>query len=63
MPLSVDLALHAAPGLALFTDFMFLESKFSKNEVRYGAPLVVSLAAVWYASWVEHCASFNGTCE
>jgi len=61
VPLPVDLALHAVPGMALCADFMLLESKFSKNEARYGAPLVISLAAVWYVSWVEYCASFNGT--
>jgi hypothetical protein len=63
LPLPVDLALHVVPALALCADFMLLESKFSKNEARYGAPLVISLAAVWYASWVEYCASSNGTCE
>jgi len=61
LPLPVDLALHVVPALALCADFMLLESKFSKNEARYGAPLVISLAAVWYASWVEYCASSNGT--
>lgn len=63
IPLRVDLALHAVPSLALLIDFLFLEPKFSKLQVRYGAPLVVSLAAVSYASWVEYCASFNGSCK
>jgi len=61
VPLPIDLALHAVPGLALCADFMLLESKFSKNETRYGALLVIFPVAVWYVSWVEYCASFNGT--
>jgi len=61
IPLPVDLSLHAAPGVALFVDFMLLESKFSKNEARYGAPLFVFMASLAYASWVEYCAGFNGT--
>ncbi|KIM80725.1 hypothetical protein PILCRDRAFT_821982 [Piloderma croceum F 1598] len=60
-PLPIDLALHAVPGLALFIDFILLESKFSKNEARYGAPLVVFLSTVAYSSWAEYCATFNGS--
>jgi len=39
---------------------MSFESKFSKKEARYVAPLFVAVATVGYASWVEYCASFNG---
>ena len=63
VPLRIDLALHAVPGLTLVADFMFLEFKFSKNEARYGATFVVAMASVWYACWVEYCAIFNGICE
>lgn len=63
IPLEVDLSLHAVPALALSADFLLLERKFSRYETRYLAPLIVVLAAVWYGSWVEYCAGFNGTCE
>ncbi|KAF7978151.1 hypothetical protein HWV62_17484 [Athelia sp. TMB] len=61
IPVSVDLSLHAAPGLALLADFMLFQRKFSKTEVRYVAPVIVALSAGWYGWWVEYCASFNGT--
>jgi hypothetical protein len=62
IPLSVDLALHAVPALSLLADFMIFEKKYSRNQVTYGAPLVAATFTVWYAWWVERCASFNGVC-
>ncbi|KZP24768.1 hypothetical protein FIBSPDRAFT_406409 [Athelia psychrophila] len=61
IPVSVDLSLHAAPGLALLADFMLFQPKFSKNEARYAAPVLVTLLASSYGWWVEYCASINGT--
>ena len=62
IPLDVDLSLHAVPALALLFDFMFLETRYSKKESRYLAPLIVLSFATLYGSWVEYCAKFNGTC-
>lgn len=62
IPLDVDLSLHAVPALVLLFDFMFLETKYSKKESRYLAPLIVLSFATLYGSWVEYCAKFNGTC-
>jgi hypothetical protein len=55
--------MHIAPLVSLVADFMFLERKYTKNEVRYGAALVIALSAMWYSSWVEHCAQYNGVCK
>jgi len=40
---------------------MFFESKYKRKESLYGAPVVASLAGVGYGSWVEYCASYNGS--
>lgn len=63
LPLSTDLALHAVPAISLILDFVWFEKKYGSMEANMGAPLVTVLAAVWYATWVEYCASFNGVCE
>lgn len=63
LPLSHDLALHAVPGAALILDFVLFEKKYGKSEVTFGAPLITVLAGLWYACWVEYCASYNGTCK
>src|ERR1700722_8610264 len=63
IPLSIDLAIHLAPALTLFADFVLLERKYTENAASYGAPLVVSLSTVWYSCWVEYCARFNGSCK
>ncbi|TFK42692.1 FAR-17a/AIG1-like protein [Crucibulum laeve] len=59
IPLSVDLALHASPAIALLIDFIFLEKKYRKKGVLLGGPLSLSLFALWYGWWVEHCAKYN----
>ena len=62
LPLSVDLALHASPVLTLVIDFVLFETKYG-NDTLSIAPLVLSTFAIWYGSWVEHCAkNNNGTC-
>ncbi|KAI0314269.1 FAR-17a/AIG1-like protein [Amylostereum chailletii] len=60
LPLSTDLALHAAPFLSLLLDFFVFDRKFSKSEMVRTAPAMAVAMAVWYGSWVEHCASYNG---
>ncbi|KDR81504.1 hypothetical protein GALMADRAFT_239488 [Galerina marginata CBS 339.88] len=59
IPLSIDLALHAAPCLFLLFDFFFFEVKYSKNEVNFGAPVAAIVFSVWYSLWVEHCGKKN----
>ncbi|KAF8231263.1 hypothetical protein L208DRAFT_71323 [Tricholoma matsutake] len=57
-PLSVDLAIHACPVLALLTDFLLFETTYDRKAMA-NAPYVISLFAVWYGTWVEHCAKNN----
>ncbi|KAF9022202.1 hypothetical protein BDZ89DRAFT_956767 [Hymenopellis radicata] len=60
IPLSVDLGLHALPGLALVLDFMLFEKKYSRKTVSsYALPLSI-LVTVLYTSWEEYCSSING---
>jgi hypothetical protein len=63
LPLSVDLALHAAPGIVLLLDFFFFERRYTKRQVTRVAPLTAILFGLWYVSWVEYCANHNGRCE
>lgn len=63
IPLNLDLSLHAAPCVALLLDFYLFEVKYSKRHARYGGAAVAAIAGIWYASWVEYCASYNGICE
>ena len=63
LSLTVDLALHASPLFTLVIDFFVFESKFSKTYVHKAAPVAAVLFSVWYASLVEYCATFNGSCE
>ncbi|KAI0636804.1 FAR-17a/AIG1-like protein [Trametes polyzona] len=60
LPLSVDLALHAAPAVSMFIDFYFFERRYSKSVSRWGSIVLAALAGSWYSWWVEHCASYNG---
>ncbi|KAH7923523.1 hypothetical protein BV22DRAFT_578216 [Leucogyrophana mollusca] len=60
IPLEVDLSLHAVPFMSMVADFMLFEQKYTKKQARYGAPLLVLLYGIWYASCVEYCATFNG---
>jgi len=61
LPLGVDVSLHAIPIVTLLVDFIFLESKYARAESLYGAPVALSLMAAYYGSWVEYCASYNGS--
>ncbi|KAL5533141.1 hypothetical protein ACEPAF_4917 [Sanghuangporus sanghuang] len=61
IPLSLDLALHLTPALTLLVDFFLFEESYGKAEATWGATAMSALFGIWYASWVEYCASFNGT--
>ncbi|KAJ6455692.1 FAR-17a/AIG1-like protein [Mycena sanguinolenta] len=61
MPLRIDISLHAVPCLALLADFMIFERKYGRNASQLAAPALLSLYTLCYSSWVERCASFNGT--
>lgn len=63
LPLTIDLALHASPLFTLLIDFFVFQPKFSKIHVHKVAPVVVVVFTIWYASFVEYCATFNGSCE
>ncbi|KAF8212357.1 FAR-17a/AIG1-like protein-domain-containing protein [Mycena galopus ATCC 62051] len=62
MPLSIDLALHAVPCVALLADFMIFERKYGRKAIQYTSPALLLLSTLWYGWWAEHCASINGTC-
>ena len=63
IPLSVDLALHATPSLAMLADFFLFESKYKWKDVQVGAPITTAAFALWYGFWVEHCGKINGVCK
>ncbi|CEH11875.1 Beta-2-glycoprotein I [Ceraceosorus bombacis] len=57
LPLSADLAMHAAPAVFLLADFLLVSPPFPKK-VR---PAFVSgIATVAYCVWCERCAAVNG---
>jgi hypothetical protein len=62
IPLGVDLALHAAPAIALILDFFLLEQRYSKYQTARLAPVAAILFGLWYVCWIEYCASHNGMC-
>ncbi|KZT26283.1 hypothetical protein NEOLEDRAFT_1162307 [Neolentinus lepideus HHB14362 ss-1] len=61
IPLRIDLALHAAPGISLLADFLLFEKKYSRNEASYAAPVLSALFGLGYGNWVEYLAKFNGS--
>ncbi|KAI9065112.1 hypothetical protein FKP32DRAFT_1590866 [Trametes sanguinea] len=60
LPLQVDLAIHAVPAISMFVDFYFFESRYSKTASRWGVLVLSAVCSIWYSTWVEYCASFNG---
>ena len=62
LPLTVDLALHIAPAVALMLDFFFFEKRYTNYQVARVAPLTTILFALWYVGCVEYFASQNGRC-
>jgi hypothetical protein len=56
LPLEHDLALHAAPALALFADFILFERRYSAGAASYGAPAAALIYCAFYSTWVEYCA-------
>ncbi|OAX43566.1 hypothetical protein K503DRAFT_680938 [Rhizopogon vinicolor AM-OR11-026] len=63
IPFQLDLCIHITPVVTLLADFLFFEKKYTKKQVRIGAPLAVLTSGACYASWVEYCATYNETCE
>ncbi|KAI0065495.1 hypothetical protein BV25DRAFT_1821916 [Artomyces pyxidatus] len=61
LDLSIDLALHAVPAVVLLADFVLFEQRYTRRETTLNAPVLTGAMAVWYASWVEYCASNNGS--
>ncbi|EPQ58200.1 hypothetical protein GLOTRDRAFT_110070 [Gloeophyllum trabeum ATCC 11539] len=61
IPLKMDLALHAAPGVSLLADFMFFERKYDQQTALYAAPVLAALSGALYGTWVEYLAKFNGS--
>ncbi|EJD05827.1 uncharacterized protein FOMMEDRAFT_104101 [Fomitiporia mediterranea MF3/22] len=59
VPLSLDLALHAAPILSLLGDFFLFDESYGSGEVKRGTTHLCTFSA-GYAAWVEYCASYNG---
>ncbi|KAI0780764.1 FAR-17a/AIG1-like protein [Trametes elegans] len=60
LPLSLDLALHAVPAVAMFIDFYFFERKYTGAASRWGPIVLAAIFGSWYSWWVEYCASYNG---
>ncbi|KZV88312.1 hypothetical protein EXIGLDRAFT_839341 [Exidia glandulosa HHB12029] len=61
LPIPLDLALHAAPALALLVDFFAFEHRYSRwQALNAGFPLSV-FTGVAYGTWTEYCASANRT--
>jgi len=60
LPLSVDIAIHLCPFIALVTHFFLVEKKYGSMEVRVWAPTAATVFGVWYASFQEWCAAHNG---
>lgn len=63
LPISMDIALHALPAIAMAAEFFIFEKKYSAKAEKYGAPTMAAVYGIGYALWVEYCASFNGRCE
>lgn len=64
IPLDMDLALHAAPAIALSLDFFLLERKYNRRATTVLAPLLALAYTVGYGSWIEHCGTRNsGMCK
>lgn len=62
IPLSLDLALHFAPAFSFLLDFFLFEKSYDPLAAGLGAATMSTAFGVWYAVWVEYCASYNGTC-
>ena len=57
IPLQLDLALHAAPGTALFLDFFLFEQRYAKQYARQAGAVIAAASTLWYACWAEYCAA------
>lgn len=57
------MALHLVPALSQIIEFFILERKYSEQQIKKQAPLVLIAAGISYVSWAEYCASKNGSCK
>ncbi|KAF9521183.1 hypothetical protein BS47DRAFT_18165 [Hydnum rufescens UP504] len=61
LPLDVDLALHAAPAVALLLEFFLLERKYSAFDVTRVAPFLLFTYSTSYCIWIEYTSTMNKT--
>ncbi|KIM58926.1 hypothetical protein SCLCIDRAFT_1218280 [Scleroderma citrinum Foug A] len=59
-PLELDFAMHLAPFISLFIDFLVFERKFNHIHLNSFGPAALLFYGISYACWVEYCASHNG---
>ena len=62
-PLSADLSMHAAPFIALVSDFIWCEPKFSRRQMNRVAPVVILAYGALYGGMLEFLAKCDGYCE
>ncbi|KAF8136729.1 hypothetical protein EV363DRAFT_1158556, partial [Boletus edulis] len=53
---------HSWPLFFLLSDFCVFEPKISRMCVRRAAPVAAIVLPVCYASFIDYCATFNGSC-
>ncbi|KZO95803.1 hypothetical protein CALVIDRAFT_598864 [Calocera viscosa TUFC12733] len=59
IPLHLDLALHAAPGLSMALDFFLFEKRYTRDQAWRQAPLMVLLFVFWYGGLTEYLGVLN----
>jgi len=59
IPLHLDLALHAVPGISMALDFFLFEKKYTWQQVYGQAPLILVLFLFWYGGLTEYLGYLN----
>jgi len=59
IPLHLDLALHAVPGISMALDFFLFEKKYTWNQAWKQAPFMVILFVFWYGGLTEYLGYLN----
>ncbi|EJU05567.1 hypothetical protein DACRYDRAFT_20009 [Dacryopinax primogenitus] len=59
IPLHLDLALHAVPGISMALDFLLFEKKYTWHEMWMQAPGMVLLFVFWYGGLTEYLGELN----
>jgi len=59
IPLHLDLALHAVPGISMALDFFLFEKKYTWKQAWKQAPLLVVLFVFWYGGLTEYLGKLN----